>query len=176
MNCNCSIFSWPYVNCENIIKFQQNKKAGGILIHNDKVLLIQSRGNMWGFPKGSIEKDESTLECAIREVNEETSLLILFTPNDKQYFFNNIVLYVKHLQKVPQFDLEKIRNHKNNDCSGIGWFNLQCLKKIQNDIKNRKKNKINSQPYRHNSSDYIRSNICTNIKMNSSLKKFIKLL
>ena len=50
------------------------KKAGVFIYDNSskKILLVQSRGQMWGCPKGSIKDNEEPLECAIREVKEET--------------------------------------------------------------------------------------------------------
>lgn len=182
MNCNCSITTWPYVTSSNkIIKFQK-KKAGGILIHDDRVLLVQSRGNMWGFPKGSIEDDESILECAIREVKEETSLFIIFTFDDKNYFFNNTLFFQKNLHSIPQIDSENIKKNKDNDCSGIGWVNLECLKKMRNKSLGRAQT-IQSEG---TGSDIdLKSvnldSICekcnaNNMILNSSLKKFIKTL
>ncbi|KAA0159498.1 hypothetical protein FNF28_05855 [Cafeteria roenbergensis] len=43
-----------------------------------KVLLVQSyRGKSWGLPKGKINEGETELQCAIREVAEETGVDIL---------------------------------------------------------------------------------------------------
>ena len=49
--------------------------AGGIILnqHQD-VLLINERGNFWGFPKGTIEQGEDARSAAIREIKEETGL------------------------------------------------------------------------------------------------------
>ena len=48
-------------------------KAGTILINKDKVGLIYRKDyNDYTFPKGHLEKNESLIECAIRETNEET--------------------------------------------------------------------------------------------------------
>lgn len=51
------------------------EKAGCILINkeNKKIGLIhRSKQNDYSFPKGHKEKDETLIECAIRETNEET--------------------------------------------------------------------------------------------------------
>ena len=53
-----------------------NKKAG-VFIYDSikkKVLVIQSKGNLWGLPKGTFEKNENSIECAIRETYEETGI------------------------------------------------------------------------------------------------------
>jgi len=60
------------------------KKSGFIIqdINDDNyILLVQSCGNFWGFPKGSLEnigtkEEESYFECAIRELKEETGIEI----------------------------------------------------------------------------------------------------
>ncbi|WP_461239893.1 bis(5'-nucleosyl)-tetraphosphatase [Paucilactobacillus sp. N302-9] len=43
-----------------------------------KYLLLQSTnvGNFWGFPKGHVEKQETLLETARREILEETNLAV----------------------------------------------------------------------------------------------------
>ncbi len=54
-----------------------HKKKAGVLIYNgktQKVLLIQSKGNFWGFPKGSLEIGEKVKDCALRELKEETGI------------------------------------------------------------------------------------------------------
>ena len=50
--------------------FRLTKAAGGIVTKENQVLMIY-RGNTWDLPKGRIEKGESTLNAAVREVNEE---------------------------------------------------------------------------------------------------------
>jgi ADP-ribose pyrophosphatase YjhB (NUDIX family) len=50
--------------------------AGGIVERNGKVLLVKVtnlQGEIvWTFPKGHLEKDETPLKAALREVEEET--------------------------------------------------------------------------------------------------------
>ncbi|KAG4065112.1 hypothetical protein HA402_007509 [Bradysia odoriphaga] len=52
--------------------------CGAVLLSPGRthVLLLQTRCSegLWGFPKGKLENDESPLQCAIREVYEETSV------------------------------------------------------------------------------------------------------
>jgi len=53
-------------------------KAGSFVVDPEthKILLVQSRGKMWGPPKGTIQDNESVEDCAIREVFEETGILL----------------------------------------------------------------------------------------------------
>jgi len=46
------------------------KAAGGIVLKNEKLLMIHRLG-VWDLPKGKIENGEPTSECAIREIQEE---------------------------------------------------------------------------------------------------------
>ncbi len=55
------------------------KSCGALVINSNenekKVLLIKNHNaKYWSFPKGHIEKDESEIQTAIREVKEETGL------------------------------------------------------------------------------------------------------
>ena len=48
-------------------------KAGVILINKDKIgLIYRDNHNDYSFPKGHLEENESLIECAIRETEEET--------------------------------------------------------------------------------------------------------
>ena len=51
-------------------QFKIIKAAGGIVLKDDKLLLIHRLGN-WDFPKGKLEQGEVTSEAGIREVEEE---------------------------------------------------------------------------------------------------------
>lgn len=49
--------------------------AGGIVLNNDgQVLVVNQNGNSWSLPKGHIDKDESELEAAVREIYEESGI------------------------------------------------------------------------------------------------------
>ncbi len=52
---------------------QHRQSAGGVIIHDNQVLLIYSPSrNSYGFPKGTIDKGETKEVAALREVKEET--------------------------------------------------------------------------------------------------------
>lgn len=50
--------------------------AGGVVVRDNEVLLIQARDlkgrAVWTFPKGQLERSETSAEAAVREVEEET--------------------------------------------------------------------------------------------------------
>lgn len=69
----------PYLDevdqlCSRFVSYKRSVPVFGAILLNsklDKGLLV--RGNAcWMFPQGKIAKDESEIECAIREVREET--------------------------------------------------------------------------------------------------------
>lgn len=50
--------------------------AGGVAVRNGEVLLIRTRDlrdrTVWAFPKGKLNRNESSVQAALREVQEET--------------------------------------------------------------------------------------------------------
>lgn len=107
---------------------KQNKEKAGVFLYDPietKVLLVQSRGNFWGPPKGTIKYGETDTECSIRETKEETGLDI--NPAN----FTNIT---NIRNRATCFYLEKNvcevyiqDSNKDNDANGIGWIKPECL-------------------------------------------------
>ena len=101
-------------------------KAGIILYTKDKkVLLVQSRGRLWGFPKGKANEFEEPKDCAVREVFEETGLTINKDLLTKSINIHKNVYYF--LLEIEECNLEIQHNLIGNDANGIGWFNIDCL-------------------------------------------------
>lgn len=104
------------------------KKAGIFIYDNEskKILLVQSRGQMWGCPKGSIKEMEAPLECAIREVKEETGIDIDEKSLNDFVIINSKVQY--YFLEMKEDNTINVQNHIiDNDANGIGWFNIDCL-------------------------------------------------
>jgi ADP-ribose pyrophosphatase YjhB (NUDIX family) len=55
--------------------FKLIKAAGGIVAKGEQILMIY-RAHNWDLPKGRIEKGESILNAAVREVNEECGVKV----------------------------------------------------------------------------------------------------
>lgn len=120
---------------------QKIKKAGCFIydLNNRKILLVQSRGQFWGPPKGGVNKNESLVECACREVNEETGMIV-----KEEQFIGNVIVKNKAMYYLTPFIqgdsmLLPQKHIDNNDANGIGWFSVDCL----NDLINKKKIDIN---------------------------------
>ena len=54
---------------------EEHFSAGGLVVRDRKVLLIQPAPDRWQLPKGHIESTERPRETAVREVHEETGIL-----------------------------------------------------------------------------------------------------
>lgn len=48
----------------------------GIVVYNNEVALLKNKLNNWVIPKGHMEENENYVETAIREVNEESSIVL----------------------------------------------------------------------------------------------------
>ncbi len=59
------------------------KSCGGIIIKDKKVLMIRQTKGFIGFPKGHVEKNETEIETALREIEEETNVKALLDKNKR---------------------------------------------------------------------------------------------
>jgi len=136
MNCTCCYFTtWNSLQKQR--KWKSSKeflaKSGGILLNeNNRILLVQSRANKWGFPKGSLEPGETFEECAEREVFEETSFKISVSDADpKIKFHKGCIFFFKETNVSTKSSAIKLKHilKPENDCTGICWMRLSCLKR-----------------------------------------------
>lgn len=123
----CIIHIKPYTEIE-IRRRRYPSKAGAFLYDpaEDRVLLVQSRGQLWGPPKGTveIEKNETQLDCAIREVKEETGLSIENEDLTSMVYVNRALYYYIEKKSDPVFIQEGMAD---NDATGITWIKVSCL-------------------------------------------------
>jgi len=122
---------------EKCIFTPRNTKKAGVFIYDPttmKVLLVQSRGNLWGPPKGSCESAESFKKCALREVYEETGVELGddTISDSKQFIFNNSHYFYCEMNEVAVTLESPMLSSGSNDASGIGWFKVDCLKELIN--------------------------------------------
>lgn len=94
-----------------------------------KFLLLYRRGNYWNFPKGHFKPGESTIDAALRELEEETGVRkseLRIVPNFRAYerfyfkignqgIYDTVILFLAETHKA-DIRIEP-REH-----SGFGWF------------------------------------------------------
>jgi len=133
----CNYLVSPYKNGYHYNKHvnldQKLRKAGSFIYdkQKNKILLVQSRGQMWGPPKGSIKENEEVVDCAIREVKEETGLDI-----EEKNFLGSIIIKSKaqyYFTNMNETDVVLQTHIEDNDANGIGWFDVDCMNSLIND-------------------------------------------
>lgn len=128
----CSLKTTTYTSTKNPIGVYGNNKSGILLYdeNTNNILLIQSKGNLWGIPKGTMEKNETYIDCAIREVLEETGLNLKGFSLENNVVIDTSVYYLVYHEKC---DVDVQTVNKDNDVNSIGWVNLDCLKGLIKD-------------------------------------------
>jgi len=121
-----------------MIKF---KRYSGIIVKNkDKVLLCrrspdESMPNVWSVPSGMIEGDETPVQAALREFNEETNIVLpdkiklvgFINKYDKDQTTKRglIYVYLHETSKTITPDLNKAKDgHEHSKC---GYFSIKDL-------------------------------------------------
>lgn len=136
--CSCIFFTWsPYKNNITSPVPRSHFKSGIYLKYKfneqDKILLVQTRENFWGFPKGALKKGETIKDAACREVEEETSLKFSLS-NEPVYRIFNTIFFVKNIPEPITINIDNITCIHNNNCSGIAMVEKTCLKHKRHNI------------------------------------------
>lgn len=127
----CSLLTKPYIHKKvhyNDYAKYKARKAGAFVYDpsTQRILLVQSRGDKWGAPKGSMESTDASIEdCAIREVREETGIEL--QRDHLQTWYNTsktIYYYIELPQQSVTMETDGV---VDNDATGITWIKLDCL-------------------------------------------------
>ncbi len=86
------------------------KACGGIIIKNKKVLMIRQTKGFIGFPKGHVEKNETEIETAIREIEEETNIKAQLDENKRYTIYYSPK---PNIEKEVVYFLGKVLDDKN---------------------------------------------------------------
>jgi 8-oxo-dGTP pyrophosphatase MutT (NUDIX family) len=79
--------------------FDLVKAAGGLVINRSGEVLVMFRKGKWDLPKGKLDNKESLLECAIREVQEETGLQNIKAGNEIETTYHTYTEFGKQMLK-----------------------------------------------------------------------------
>jgi 8-oxo-dGTP pyrophosphatase MutT (NUDIX family) len=115
---------------------RRNYKKAGVFICDpleDRVLLVQSRGQLWGPPKGTLEIGETNRHCAIREVKEETGLDITVRDFSRATKIKNRAMYYYVEMDTCDVEVQEHDDEEDNDANGIAWFKIDCLEQCIRD-------------------------------------------
>lgn len=128
----CKLKVKPYIAPKDSYpKVRRHRRKAGVFIYdpkNDKVLLVQSRGNLWGAPKGTLQYGEDDRQCAVREVKEETGLKISENDFSRAAKIYNTAIYFYLEMNECEVNIQE--NTYDNDANGIGWVKTDCLNQL----------------------------------------------
>jgi ADP-ribose pyrophosphatase YjhB (NUDIX family) len=123
----CKIKKTKYID-NNTSKIRKINKKAGVFIFDkiqNKVLIVQSKGRLWGLPKGTLKYGETERMCAIRETKEETGIELTNDDFKKSVNIkkNAIYFYVE----MNEIELTIQNNIIDNDVNSLGWIKPDCL-------------------------------------------------
>jgi 8-oxo-dGTP pyrophosphatase MutT (NUDIX family) len=110
-----------------------NYLKAGVFIYDpctNRVLLVQSRGSLWGCPKGTLNIGESPIKGAVREVMEETGIDLSGVTFIDLINIKNRSIYYYLEMKVCDVEIQICNSDEINDANGISWIKLDCLEKF----------------------------------------------
>lgn len=108
----------------------KNQVCGCILRSpQERYLLVQGRRSLkWSFPKGHPEVGETSLECAIRELHEETGL-------DAPFMYSYMYQLATGVYYLYNTRTENICSTLDpNEIMNTGWFNKKEMKRMSVNI------------------------------------------
>ncbi|KAF5001418.1 hypothetical protein FDECE_10947, partial [Fusarium decemcellulare] len=123
---------------EEFLEYKTRVPVRGAILLNeamDSTVLVKGwkKGANWSFPRGKINKDEDDLDCAIREVYEETGLDLQaagLVPTEHKPKYIEIAMREQHMRlyvfrDVPMDTIFEPKTRK--EISKIQWYKLSEL-------------------------------------------------
>jgi ADP-ribose pyrophosphatase YjhB (NUDIX family) len=106
-----------------------NMVYGGIFVSpNQKILLVKGKiTGKWSFPKGHPKEGETEVECAAREIYEETGLIMPSTFERILHLSTGIY----YLIRSPEYACKII---DNNEITESAWMNLAEVRNVKVNI------------------------------------------
>lgn len=116
-------------------QFARKPRVRILIRHKDNILLVKNWIGMqsWSLPGGGIDRDESSLEAAHREVKEEVGIILakdptptLIAPSPEPTTLFRIQLFDIELKKKPQVTIDEL------EIIEYRWVNLKDLEAVAN--------------------------------------------
>ncbi len=114
--------------------FKLVKAAGGLVKNKSGDVLLIFRRGKWDLPKGKLDDNEGLVECAVREVQEETGLKNLEIGKENETTYHTYVEFGKHIlkeshwfQMISKTD-ELLIPQIEEDITEIRWVKKEDLK------------------------------------------------
>ena len=115
---------------------KQEKSCGAIVYRQcpdqTQILVLKHRyGGHWSFPKGHVEKGETELQTALREVKEETGLSIRIQDGFKQQveYSPKPNIYKKVVYFLGEWGGDQVVKQEE-EVSEIKWINLEDAEQV----------------------------------------------
>lgn len=123
---------------EEFLEYKTRVPVRGAIMLNhdmDSVVLVKGwkKGASWSFPRGKINKDEDDLDCALREVYEETGLDLRaagLVPTDRKPKYIEIAMREQQLRLYVFRDIPvetDFQPRTRKEISKIQWYKLSEL-------------------------------------------------
>jgi len=113
--------------------FKLLKAAGGLVKNKDGDILLIFRRGKWDLPKGKLDENESLIECAVREVKEETGLTKIKAGKEIGATYHTYVQFGKHILKESHWFMmdakkdEPLVPQTEEDITEIKWVKKEDL-------------------------------------------------
>jgi len=122
--------------------FKYIKAAGGLIQNRDKNILMIYKNKVWDLPKGKLEKGESALSAAIREVKEETGINHVNIVSEPFFTYHIYLSGYQHsykqiyLKETRWFQMEILTKQNLNPqfeegIQRVEWFSRDMVKRIK---------------------------------------------
>ena len=113
--------------------FNQNNEVYGIILESPRkrYLLVQGRRTgKWSFPKGHMNPEENPWECAVRELREETGVILTTMPKHERPF---LLRAAKYFVVKPDSEAKLCTMDQKEVCN-LRWMTLEEIAKISGNV------------------------------------------
>jgi 8-oxo-dGTP pyrophosphatase MutT (NUDIX family) len=118
--------------------FKLVQAAGGLVKNKDGEILLIFRRGKWDLPKGKLDKNETILDCAIREVKEETGLTKIKAGKAIDITYHTYTEFGKHILKESHWYTMHVKGEEiltpqvEEGITEIRWVKKDDLKSYMN--------------------------------------------